>query len=51
MLGPVDAGFELIEDGWAIARYDSRDGYGRHPREEQYIAADAESEDLGCYPD
>lgn len=46
-----DAGLSLIEDGWAIARYDSRDGYGRHPREEQYVAADAASPDRGCYPD
>ncbi len=50
-VGPRDAGLSLIEDGWAIARYDSRDGYGRHPREDVYIGADAESEDLGCYPD
>jgi endonuclease YncB( thermonuclease family) len=50
-LGAVDAGLSLIEDGWAIARYDSRDGYGRHPREDAYVAADAGSPDLGCYPD
>jgi endonuclease YncB( thermonuclease family) len=50
-LGAVDAGLSLIEDGWAIARYDSRDGYGRHPREDAYVAADADSPDLGCYPD
>ena len=37
--------------GWAIARYDSRDGYGAHPREAEYIAADAAAPDLGCYPD
>jgi hypothetical protein len=36
----VDVGFELIETGLAIARYDSRDGYGWHPRESAYIAAD-----------
>jgi len=46
-----DAGLSLIEDGWAIARYDSRDGYGRHPREGAYVAADAAAPDLGCYPD
>ena len=45
----LDAGLRLIEDGWAIARYDSRDGYGPHTREETYVAADALSEDLGCY--
>jgi endonuclease YncB( thermonuclease family) len=50
-LGAVDAGLSLIEDGWAIARYDSRDGYGRHPREDAYVTADADSPDLGCYPD
>ena len=50
-VGSEDAGLSLIADGWAIARYDSRDGYGRHPREDSYVRADAESEDLGCYPD
>ncbi len=50
-VGSVDAGLRLIEDGWAIARYDSRDGYGHHTREEAYVAADAASADLGCYPD
>ncbi len=49
--GPVDAGLALIEEGWAIARYDSRDGYGRHPREDAYVTADLEAADLGCYPD
>jgi endonuclease YncB( thermonuclease family) len=46
-----DAGLSLIESGWAIARYDSRDGYGRHPREDVYVVADQASRDLGCYPD
>jgi micrococcal nuclease len=50
-VGAVDAGLRLIEDGWAIARYDSRDGYGPHPREDQYVAADLAAPDLGCYPD
>ena len=50
-VGAEDAGLSLIEDGWAVARYDSRDGYGRHPREDLYVRADADSEDLGCYPD
>jgi endonuclease YncB( thermonuclease family) len=40
-VGEVDAGLQLIETGLAIARYDSRDGYGRHPREDAYVAADA----------
>jgi endonuclease YncB( thermonuclease family) len=38
-----DVGMVLLEAGWARARYDSRDGYGRHPREEQYIASDADT--------
>lgn len=38
--GEVDAGYEQISAGMAIARYDSRDGYGWHPREDRYIAAD-----------
>ncbi len=50
-VGAVDAGLSLIDDGWAIARYDSRDGYGRHPREDAYVAADRAAPDLGCYPD
>lgn len=50
-VGTIDAGLSLIEDGWAIARYDSRDGYGRHPREQAYVAADLAAPDLGCYPD
>lgn len=45
----VDAGLALIEDGLAIARYDSRDGYGRHPREARYVAADAAT-DSTCTP-
>ncbi len=36
----ADAGLELVRRGLAIARYDSRDGYGFHPREPRYIAAD-----------
>ncbi len=39
----IDAGLELIRGGFAIARYDSRDGYGRHPREDVYVAADLAS--------
>ncbi len=45
-VGTVDAGLELIRAGHAIARYDSRDGYGRHPREDVYVAADADSLDV-----
>jgi endonuclease YncB( thermonuclease family) len=36
----IDAGLELVRRGLAVARYDSRDGYGFHPREPKYIAAD-----------
>jgi endonuclease YncB( thermonuclease family) len=36
----VDANFEMIIAGLAIARYDSRNGYGRHDREDQYVYAD-----------
>jgi endonuclease YncB( thermonuclease family) len=41
----LDAGPSLIESGHAIARYDSRDGYGRHEREDAYVAADAATGD------
>lgn len=46
----VDAGLRQIRQGLAIARYDSRDGYGYHPRQPRYIAADKASPDRGCYP-
>ncbi len=46
----VDAGLELVRAGLAIARYDSRDGYGRHDREDEYVAADGPL-DNGCGPD
>src|SRR5690606_14101390 len=39
----VDVNLEMIRRGFAIARYDSRDGYGRHPREGAYVAADRSS--------
>lgn len=34
-----DANLAMIRSGWARARYDSRDGYGRHDREDVYVAA------------
>jgi len=46
----IDAGLNLIQQGHAIARYDSRDGYGRHTREDAYIAADAAAPDYLCTP-
>jgi hypothetical protein len=39
----VDSGLRQLQAGLAVARYDSRDGYGAHPREEAYHAADAAS--------
>jgi endonuclease YncB( thermonuclease family) len=47
-VGPLDAGLQQIEQGFAIARYDSRDGYGFHVREPRYIAADRASEGISC---
>ncbi|HEY5423922.1 MAG TPA: thermonuclease family protein [Ilumatobacteraceae bacterium] len=45
----VDAGKAMIDAGLAIARYDSRDGYGRHIREDDYVAADdASASNLAC---
>ena len=46
----ADAGLTLIEEGFAIARYDSRDGYGRHDREDTYVAEDAASPNDVCPP-
>ena len=37
----IDAGVQLINEGLAIARYDSRDGYGAHTRQSAYVTADA----------
>jgi endonuclease YncB( thermonuclease family) len=48
--GMLDVGAALIAEGYAIARYDSRDGYGRHDREDTYIALDAASPALACSP-
>jgi endonuclease YncB( thermonuclease family) len=44
----VDVGRQMIESGWAHARYDSRDGYGRHPRQDAYVAADAAHNAPAC---
>ncbi|WP_207556080.1 thermonuclease family protein [Intrasporangium flavum] len=46
----VDAGLRLVRQGFAIARYDSRDGYGRHTREAAYVRADAVSPRAACIP-
>ena len=47
-VGPIDVGLRQIEKGSAIARYDSRDGYGFHPRERSYIKADRASKAFAC---
>jgi endonuclease YncB( thermonuclease family) len=47
-VGSMDAGLQQIKQGLAIARYDSRDGYGFHVREPSYIAADRASKGLSC---
>jgi endonuclease YncB( thermonuclease family) len=44
----TDSGLRLIKDGLSIARYDSRDGYGFHPREPTYIKADQASKTYVC---
>ncbi|MCR2825394.1 thermonuclease family protein [Microbacterium sp. zg.Y909] len=36
-----DAGTHMLQTGWAVARYDSRDGYDGHPLEAEYIELDA----------
>ena len=46
--GRTDAGLKQIERGLAIARYDSRDGYGYHSRENRYIAADKATPNFKC---
>ncbi len=43
-----DVGLVLIRSGYAVARYDSRDGYPGHSLEEVYRAADAATPDRGC---
>jgi endonuclease YncB( thermonuclease family) len=44
----VDAGLRQIKQGFAVARYDSRDGYGRHSREAAYVRADRSSPKAPC---
>ena len=44
----VDAGLNQIKKGLAVARYDSRDGYGAHPREPRYIKADSAAANIAC---
>jgi endonuclease YncB( thermonuclease family) len=47
-VGRHDAGLRLIKNGLAVARYDSRDGYGHHPRERIYVAADKGARPFSC---
>lgn len=42
----IDVNLAMIESGRAIARYDGRDGYGEHPRQAAYVAADEASPSL-----
>ncbi|NDK31143.1 thermonuclease family protein [Nesterenkonia haasae] len=49
-VGNTDAGLTLIQEGLAISRYDSRDGYGFHTREPQYVAADSATAMQSCAP-
>jgi endonuclease YncB( thermonuclease family) len=39
----TDVGEQLIRGGLAVTRYGSADGYGAHPREQRYLAADSSS--------
>jgi endonuclease YncB( thermonuclease family) len=41
----TDVGAALIEEGHAVARYDSRDGYPAHPREDRYRRLDEAAPD------
>lgn len=41
----IDVGLMQIEAGHAVARFDSADGYPRHPREDEYRAAQIASLD------
>lgn len=45
-LGGKDIGLEQIKDGYAHARYDSRDHYPKHSREDRYHTADDNSKDV-----
>jgi endonuclease YncB( thermonuclease family) len=45
--GRTDVGLAQLKSGYAVARFDSRDGYDPHPRENAYIKTDRESPDRG----
>ena len=42
---------DLVAEGYAVARYDSRDGYGPHEREAAYVSLDEASEPFVCDAD
>lgn len=44
-VGGTDLNLEMLRSGHARSRYDSRDGYGRHDREDAYVAADLSAPD------
>jgi endonuclease YncB( thermonuclease family) len=46
--GGRDLGLAQIQGGYGTARYDGRDGYGSHPKQAAYIAADAAAPARGC---
>lgn len=48
MRGKMDTGIRQIKRGLAIARYDSRDGYGFHPREDRYHRVDDQTKNVNC---
>lgn len=46
-----DVGTVMIKSGWAIARYDSYDGYPAHPKQQRYRRLDAAHDRRGvCVP-
>ena len=45
----VDVGGQLLAQGYAVARYNSTDGYGLHPREAEYAAL-AQPSPVVCTP-
>ncbi|MEU4607464.1 thermonuclease family protein [Kribbella sp. NPDC023972] len=47
-VGSTDVGLALLRAGLATARYDSRDGYGSHPRELTYVRVDAATPQRAC---
>jgi hypothetical protein len=44
----TDINLHMVQTGYATARYDSRDGYGAHPRETVYIVADIAAPAPAC---